>query len=386
MHDQVLDGIHELLPTLRARAQEAEDNRRVPDDSIKEIRKTGFFRMLQPSRYGGMESGLVPFYSAVKLIASACGSTGWISSVLGAHTWHLANFPEQAQDDFWAKNPDALLSSAYPPMGRATAVKGGYLLSGTWGFSSGSAYSAGAILGALILGEDGKPIDNVAMAVPADEYIIEDVWHTVGLRGTGSNNIIVDNVFVPEHRVLSSADSFRCVCPGQSVNSKPLYRVPLYSLMSSTIAAPLIGMATGAYDAHVAHQKERVRTYGGTKAKDDPFTKVRVAQAASEIDAAWLQLTANISEIEAAAESGTVAMSLRAKVRRDQVRASERAIYAIDRLFENSGASAIATGTPIQRFWRDAHSARVHVANDPETALAMYGDQEFGVSIDGGML
>ncbi|MGY0500356.1 3-hydroxy-9,10-secoandrosta-1,3,5(10)-triene-9,17-dione monooxygenase oxygenase subunit [Nocardia sp. FBN12] len=386
MTEQVLDGIRDLLPALRERAQESEDNRMVPDESIKQIRETGFFRMLQPARYGGSESGLVPFYSAVKLIASACGSTGWVASVLGAHNWHLATFSEQAQDDMWADDPDVLMSSAYAPMGRATATEGGYRLSGKWSFSSGSAYAGGAILSALILGEDGKPVDNLAMLVPAEDYTIEDVWHTVGLRGTGSNNIIVDDAFVPEHRVLSFADSFRCECPGQAVNTNPLYRVPLFSLMSTTITTPIVGMAVGAYDAHVAHQKERVRVYGGARSKDDPFAKVRVAQAASEIDAAWLQLTTNITDIEAAARSGEVPMPLRTKVRRDQVRASERAIYAIDRLFENSGASAISTGAPIQRFWRDAHTGRVHAVNDPEAALKMFGDEEFGATIDGGML
>lgn len=386
MTEQILDGIRDIAPNLRARAQETEGNRRVPDESIKEIRETGFFRMLQPTRYGGAESDLVPFYSAVKLIAQACGSTGWVSSVLGAHNWHLATFPEQAQDDMWGEAPDLLLSSAYAPMGRALPVDGGYRLSGTWSFSSGCAYAGGAILGALVLGDDGKPVDNVAMVVPAADYTIEDVWHTVGLRGTGSNNIVVDDVFVPSHRVLSFADSFRCECPGQTVNPAPLYRVPLFSLMSTTITTPLVGMATGAYEAHVAHQKDRVRAYGGAQSKDDPFAKVRVAQAASEIDAAWLQLTTNIADVEAAARAGSVPMTLRTRVRRDQVRASERAIYAIDRLFENSGASAIATDTPIQRFWRDAHSARVHVVNDPEAALKTFGDQEFGATIDGGML
>ncbi|MFC4374266.1 3-hydroxy-9,10-secoandrosta-1,3,5(10)-triene-9,17-dione monooxygenase oxygenase subunit [Nocardia halotolerans] len=386
MTEQVLDGIRDLLPALRERAQESEDNRMVPDESIKQIRETGFFRMLQPARYGGTESGLVPFYSAVKLIASACGSTGWVSSVLGAHNWHLATFPEQAQDDMWADDPDVLMSSAYAPMGRATATEGGYRLSGKWSFSSGSAYAGGAILSSLVLGPDGNPVDNLAMLVPAEDYTIDDVWHTVGLRGTGSNNIIVDDVFVPQHRTLSFADSFRCTCPGQAVNTNPLYRVPLFSLMSTTITTPLVGMAVGAYDAHIAHQKERIRAYGGARSKDDPFAKVRVAQAASEIDAAWLQLTTNIADIEGAAQSGDVPMTLRTKVRRDQVRASERAIYAIDRLFENSGASAISTGAPIQRFWRDAHSGRVHVVHDPEAALKMYGDEAFGATIDGGML
>lgn len=386
MSEQILDGIRDILPTLRERAASAEEERQIPEESIKEIRETGFFRMLQPHRYGGAESDLVPFFTAIKLLSGACGSTGWVSSVLGAHNWHLATFSERAQDDIWANDPDAVLSSAYAPMGRATAVDGGYRLNGTWSFSSGCAYARGAILGTLVVDDAGKPIDYVAMLVPTDDFTIDDVWHTIGLRGTGSNNIVVDDVFVPQHRVLPFSDSFRCDTPGQSVNTNPVYRVPLYSLMTTTIATPLIGMSAGAYDAHVEHQRERVRVFVGEKVKDDPFAKVRVARAASEIDAAWLQMMRNIESVEAAAREGQVPLELRAALRRDQVRSVERAIDAVDRLFENSGASSISSSHPIQRFWRDAHAARVHVANDPEAALQLFGTVEFGVTIDEGML
>ncbi|MFI6516886.1 3-hydroxy-9,10-secoandrosta-1,3,5(10)-triene-9,17-dione monooxygenase oxygenase subunit [Spirillospora sp. NPDC050679] len=387
MSEQVLDAVRALLPTLRERAQETEDARRVPDATIKQLHGTGFFKLLQPRRFGGREGGLLDFYAGVKLIASACGSTGWVASVLGAHAWHLATFPARAQDDVWGEDPDALVSSAYAPIGRAKAVEGGYTLSGTWNFSSGVDHAGAAILGGLVVGEDGRPTDWLAFLVPAADYTVDDVWRTVGLRGTGSNNVTCRDVFVPAHRVLAFADSFACACPGQEVNTAPLYRVPLYSLMTTTITTPLVGMAEGAYAAHVEHQRGRVRAFGGDKAKDDPFAKVRVAEAASEIDAAWLQLTRNIGEVLATAEAGReIPVALRLRLRRDQVRAGERAIAAVDRLFESSGASALAEGTPIQRFWRDAHAARVHVANDPEAALKMFGDAEFGHDVTAGML
>ncbi|RFU39537.1 flavin-dependent monooxygenase [Actinomadura logoneensis] len=387
MSDQVLEAVRELVPTLRERAQETEDARRVPDDTIRLLRETGFFRLLQPKRYGGYESDLVPFYTAVKTIASACGSTGWVASVLGAHAWHVATFPEQAQDDIWGDDPGTLVSSAYAPIGRATRVDGGYRLSGTWNFSSGVDHAGAAIVGGLVMDADGKPTDWVAFLVPASDYQVNDVWRTVGLRGTGSNDIVMEDVFVPAHRVLSFADSYACECPGQEVNTAPLYKVPLYSMMTTTITTPLVGMAAGAYHAHVEHQRSRVRAFGGAKAKDDPFAKVRVAEAGSEIDAAWLQLTHNITAVLDTAKAGRpVPTSLRLRLRRDQVRAGERAIAAVDRLFESSGASALAEGTPIQRFWRDAHAARVHVANDPEAALKLFGDGEFGEQITAGML
>lgn len=271
-------------------------------------------------------------------------------------------------------------------MGRATATDGGYRLSGKWSFSSGSAYASGCMVGALIMGADGTPQDYVSMLVPAADYTIDDVWHTVGLRGTGSNDIVVDDVFVPHHRVLSVNDSFNCDTPGSKVNTNPMYRLPLFSIMTTTIASPLIGMAEGAYAEHVEHQRGRVRVFEGTQVKDDPFAKLRIAKAASEIDASWLQMMRNIEAVEAAAQEGAVPMELRATLRRDQVRAAERAIDAVDRVFESSGASAIALSHPIQRFWRDAHAARVHVANDPESALKLFGDIEFGETVEQGML
>ncbi|MFF4412870.1 3-hydroxy-9,10-secoandrosta-1,3,5(10)-triene-9,17-dione monooxygenase oxygenase subunit [Streptosporangium sp. NPDC001559] len=387
MSEHVLTAIRDLLPVLRERAQAAEDARVVPAESIKELREAGFFRLLQPVRFGGHEADPVTFYTAVRLIAGACGSTGWVASVLGAHAWHVATFPAAAQEEIWGRDPAALVSSAYAPVGRATAVEGGYRLSGTWNFSSGVDHATAAILGALIMGEDGRPTDWVAFLVPREDYTVRDAWRTVGLRGTGSNDVVAEDVFVPAHRVLSFADSFRCVCPGQEVNPSPLYRIPLYSLMTTTIATPLVGMATGAYEAHVAHQRQRVRVFAGEKAKDDPFAKVRVARAASEVDAAWLQLTRNITEIYDTARRGEpIPTALRLRLRRDQVRASERCIAAVDQLFENSGAGALAEGTPIQRFWRDAHAARVHVANDPEAALKLFGDGEFGEDVTVGML
>ena len=167
------------------------------------------------------------------------------------------------------------------------------------------------------------------------------------------------------------------------MNTAPLYRLPFASVFSNTITAPIIGMAQGAYDAHVAMMSERLRISYGQRVVDDGFAQVRVAAAASEIDAAWLQLERNISDLTRYAIEGTkIPIELRARTRRDQVRGSERAIGAVDTLFENSGGHALRRGTPIERAWRDAHSGRAHVVNDPERALAMYGKFALGLSID----
>jgi 3-hydroxy-9,10-secoandrosta-1,3,5(10)-triene-9,17-dione monooxygenase len=379
----VLGGVRDLLPVLRERAQETEDARVVPTESVKAIEETGFFRLLQPARFGGHEAEPITFLSAVRLLASACGSTGWVASVLGVHAWQLALFPPPAQEEVWAGDPAARMSSSYAPTGRAEAVDGGHRLTGRWSFSSGCDHATWVLLGAIVLNDDGKPVDFRTFLLPDSDYEIDDVWDTVGLRGTGSNDIVVSGAFVPEHRSLSFTDVSRCSCPGHEVNAAPLYRLPYGSLFSYSITTPIIGMATGAYDAHVAYQRDRVRAaYVGQKAAEDPFGQVRIAEAAAELDAAWLAVERNMAELMELARAGEkIGVPLRLRVRRDQVRGTGQAISAVDLLFENSGGRALKTGTPIQRFWRDAHAGRVHAINDPERALSAFGRGEFGLEV-----
>ncbi|MBG0565048.1 3-hydroxy-9,10-secoandrosta-1,3,5(10)-triene-9,17-dione monooxygenase oxygenase subunit [Actinoplanes aureus] len=387
--DAVLDGIRDLLPVLRERAQETEDRRVLSAETVKSLAETGFFRLLQPTRFGGLEAHPLTFLTAVREIASACGSTGWVASVVGVHNWQLGLFPDQAQQDVWASDTSTRMSSSYAPTGKITAVEGGYRVTGRWSFSSGCDHATWVLLGGIIPpGEDGSPADFRTFLLPISDYTIEDVWHTVGLRGTGSNDIVVDNAFVPEYRTLSFNDTARCICPGQEQNPGPLYKIPYASIFSYAITTPIIGMATGAYQAHVEYTRKRVRaSYVGVKAAEDPHSQVRVAEAAGDIDSAWLALQANMRELMDLVTAGTkLPMPLRLRVRRDQVRGTELSIRAVDRLFENSGGRALAVGTPIQRFWRDAHAGRVHAINDPERALSMFGRGEFGLPLNDAMV
>jgi 3-hydroxy-9,10-secoandrosta-1,3,5(10)-triene-9,17-dione monooxygenase len=198
---------------------------------------------------------------------------------------------------------------------------------------------------------------------------------------------VVEDVFVPAEFTLSMADTGRCYGPGQEQNRSNLYKLPFHSIFTTTITTPIIGMAEGAYEEHVEMQRKRVRAaYIAEKAVSDPFASVRIARASSEIDAAWALLMNNIREEQALVEKGQkVPLGLRLKVRRDQVIGTERAIDAMDMLFENSGGRALASGTYLQRAWRDAHAGRAHAANDPERALQMFGAVEFGQKIDPGM-
>src|SRR5215212_8682458 len=387
MSQAVLDGVRDLLPTIRERADEAERLRVVPEASIKEIEETGFFRMLQPKRFDGLEADPVDFYTAVRDIAGACGSTGWVSSVLGVHPWQVALFADEAQQAVWGSDTSVRLSSSYAPTGKATLAEGGYTLSGKWSFSSGCDHATWVLLGGLVFDQEGQVVDFRTFLLPRDKYQIVDVWNVVGRRGTGSNDIVVEETFVPEEFTLSMGDTGRCYGPGQAVNDSDLYKLPFHSLFTTTISTPIIGMAYGAYAEHVEMQQKRVRAaYAGEKANLDPFAAVRIARASSEIDAAWALTMNNIRDEQAHVGRGEkIPLGLRLKVRRDQVLGTQRAIDAIDDLFEASGGRALAEGTYLQRAWRDAHAGRVHAANDPERALQMYGAHQFGHKIDPGM-
>lgn len=384
MSETVLESVRSLLPAIAERAQSTDENRRIPDDTIRELTEAGVFRLLQPERYGGFEADPATFLTAVREISGACGSTGWVTGVLGVHPWQLGLFPQEAQEEVWGEDPDTLMSSSYAPVGRLTPVEGGYELSGRWSFSSGCEYASWALVGALTVGAKGEPTDFLTVLVPRRDYQIEDVWDVVGLRGTASNDIIVDRAFVPQHRLMRNYEQAQLRGPGQRVNTGPLYRIPFATVFTSAVATPVVGAVAGCYSSYISAMRDRTRlSLGGGRFTEDQFAQVAVARAASELDAAVLQLERNVGEVYACARAGVeIPMELRLRVRRDQVRGTERGVEAIDTLFTTAGGTSLARGNRIERTWRDAHAGSVHVANDVERALAMYGKAEFGLTVE----
>ncbi|WP_112469361.1 3-hydroxy-9,10-secoandrosta-1,3,5(10)-triene-9,17-dione monooxygenase oxygenase subunit [Streptomyces triticisoli] len=384
MGNEVLESVRPLLPAIAERAHETDESRRIPERTIRELVEAGVFRMLQPRRYGGLESDAVEFYEVVRAISAVCGSTGWVASVLGVHPWQLALFTEQAQDEVWGEDRGTLVSSAYAPVGRLTPVDGGYRLSGRWGFSSGCEHARWALLGALVVGSQGRPVDFLTVLVPRSDYRIEDVWDVVGLRGTASNDILVESAYVPAHRVIRNYEQAQLKGPGQKVNPGPLYRLPFAAVFTSAVTAPVVGAVAGGYDSYTSAMQERVRlSLGGGRFAEDPFAQAAIARASSEIDATILQMDHNLRELSAlAAGRREIPMELRLRTRRDQVRGTERAVAAIDLLFKTAGGNSLRRGNPIERAWRDAHAGSVHVANDVERALVMYGRGVFGLTVE----
>ncbi|NKY51322.1 3-hydroxy-9,10-secoandrosta-1,3,5(10)-triene-9,17-dione monooxygenase oxygenase subunit [Nocardia vermiculata] len=384
MTNEILDKVRPLLPSIIERAKATDTEGAIPPETIAELTMAGVFRMLQPRRFGGLECDPVQFYEVVRAISGACGSTGWVASILGVHPWQLGLFDERAQAEVWGEDPDTLVSSAYAPVGRLKQVDGGFELSGRWRYSSGCGHASWAVLGGLVTDLGGKPVDVVTLLVPRTDYRIDEVWDVTGLRGTASNDILVDKAFVPAHRTIRNYEQAQLWGPGQKVNTGPLYRMPFASIFTSAVTAPVIGAVSGCYEAYISEMRNRIRlSYGGGRYSEDQFVQVAVARAASEIDAAILQMDRNLTELYAHAVRHTeIPAELRLRTRRDQVRATERALGAIDILFKIAGGTSLARGNPIERSWRDAHAGSVHVANDVERALAMYGRGEFGFTVE----
>ncbi|MFF1461863.1 3-hydroxy-9,10-secoandrosta-1,3,5(10)-triene-9,17-dione monooxygenase oxygenase subunit [Streptomyces sp. NPDC058330] len=388
MGNTVLEAVRALLPVITDRAQATDEKGQVPEETMRELQDAGVFRMLQPRSFGGQEADPVDFYQVARTVSAACCSTGWITSVLGVHPWHLGLFSAEAQAEVWGEDPDTLLSSAYAPVGRLTPVDDGYRLTGRWSFSSGCGYARWALLGALVVGDQGRPVDFLTVLVPRSDYRIEDTWDVVGLRGTASNDIVVDQALVPRHRVIRNYETAQLKGPGQKANPGPLYRMPFAALFTSAVTAPLAGAVAGGYESYIRLMKDRTRlSLGGGRFAEDPHTQVAVARAASEIDATILQMDHNLRELTARAAAGQdIPLELRLRTRRDQVRGTERVIAAIDLLFKTAGGSSLRRGNPIERVWRDAHAGSVHVANDVERTLAMYGRNALGLTVEDNLI
>jgi 3-hydroxy-9,10-secoandrosta-1,3,5(10)-triene-9,17-dione monooxygenase len=370
----LIDKAHALAPVLRERAFDAELARRIPDETMSDLKAAGLFRALQPALYGGYEFDPQVFMEISMILGSACPSTGWVYAVVGVHNWQLALMPKQAQDDVWGTDQDTLISSSYTPRGNVEIVEGGYRLSGRWSFSSGSDHCEWAMLGGAATDSEGK-VRRLCFLLPRTDYVVEDVWFMAGLKATGSNDVVVDGAFVPEYRTHPFTT-------GSVTSDAPGYLLPFGNVFSFGITAPLIGAAQGALDEHIAWTVERTRITRGSRVAEEPFSQARVAEAASDIDAARLQMMRDLDDMMVLARDGKeIPVELRARGRLDQVRATQLSASAVDRVFTNSGGRVLNERNPIQRAWRDIHAGSLHNSNVPEPILMAYGAMEFGLSI-----
>jgi Acyl-CoA dehydrogenases len=357
-----------MIPVLRERARRCVAERDVPAETVADFQDAGFFKILQPRRWGGFEMHPNLFFDVQKALAEGCMSTGWMFGVIGCHPYEIALFDEQAQAEVWGENTSTLVSSSYQPVGKVTVVDGGFRLSGRWGFSTGSIHCDWVLLGALVPpSEAGGAPDMRTFLLPRSDYRIDtDSWHVFGLQGTGSHDIIVDDVFVPEYRTHRAIHGFECANPGQEVNTGPLYTLPWAQVFTRSVSTAAFGGARAAISAAIEIAQSRISTNTGKASKSDPFLLAAISRAHSEVIEMEQTLRLTFEDLMAIAERGEpIPMEKRALYAYNSSSVVRRLAALVDDMVKLLGGRAIYMSSPIIQPWLDLHAGRAHVANDP---------------------
>ncbi len=363
-----------LIPLLKEHAATAEAERHLAPAVRDALHQAGLFRTMQPKSRGGMELEFVAWVDIPEMLARGDCSTAWNVANLASHHRTLAQFSPQAQDEVWNENPDALIAAgiAYP-QGRAKKADGGLMLSGTWNFCSAVTDSTWNMLACMVM-ENDRPIDWVQCLLRANEYQIIDDWQTMGMRGTGSCTVKVDNLFVPEYRVQSMATAL----PGHrfagtAINPNPMFRIPTSSVGGHSLAGCVVGNAQGALDATLDWIKSR-STVQGAKMRDFQTVQLRVGVAGAKIDAARLILRNDCIEAEAALKADRdISVEEKLRHKRNAAMAVKFAMEAIDLMQEMAGANGIYQKGPLERIFRDARAAAAHIHFSIDMQMTQWG-------------
>ena len=369
----LIDRAKQLASGFKERADEARRKRTLPSENIAAMQEAGFFRSLQPKRWGGYEIHPNDFFAIHRIIGAACPASGWVLSVVGVHNWQLALFPLEAQEDVWAADPRTLIASSYMPVGKVQKVDGGFSLSGTWGFSSGIDHCQWVFLGGFVP-TSGPRRDMRTFLVPKKDLEVIDDWQVHGLEGSGSKTIKVTDKFIPFHRTHKFSDGFRQDSPGNEYNNAPLYRIPFGQLFISAVAANGLSILQGAIDTFKVSQKNRIARSTHAKVAERPSAQQSIADAAATLHALTLVQKDQFSSIMEALETQKpLQMEDRVRWKSEASRICRQAKAAIGGLVEASGGSAVFTKEPIGSYFRDILAAGGHYANDPYDAASNYG-------------
>jgi alkylation response protein AidB-like acyl-CoA dehydrogenase len=372
-----------LIPSLRARAESTERERRVSQEVMHVLRDAELFKLMQPAHFGGFEYGFTELMDINFEIGQGCGSTAWCASFCMLHQWLVALFPLEAQEEVW-QDPATIVAVVVHPAGKCEVVSGGYRISGKWSFASNCDNVEWLILGVMVPPDPDR--ETAAqwkfVLVPRAETEIEDTWFSAGLGGTGTKTIVIkEDVFVPAHRTLVPQDPFP---PGSRLHSNPLYRMPFSASIPFALASPALGIVQGALDEFIEWTSGRVTRRPGAANRMKEFSHVqsRIAAASGALDAAWLLLRRDVCDIESAIARGEdFSVDKRIRNRRDHGYALKLAVIAIDSLFEAIGAEGLMLSYGIQRAWRDVHAIALHPGVYWESTSTMYGRHRLGLEL-----
>jgi alkylation response protein AidB-like acyl-CoA dehydrogenase len=367
-----------ISPTLSAHGRECDAARKLTDASMTALVNAGMFRIPQPRRVGGYELSLRTLADAVTSISEACPSSGWVLMVMGAHHWCMGSFPEAAQDEVFGDGRDGLVAGTLSSQGTASVVDDGYRVDGRWQFCSGVDHAHWVILGCADAATR-KP--SVHVVVPRAELEIDDTWHVMGLRGTGSKDVVAHNVFVPAHRAIDTRILFRGASPHAANQATNLYRLSAEAMLSTSVATAVLGSAKFALAQFIERTMERrVILTGARKAEHGP-TQVRLAEAAAEIHSADLLIHDILGEFDRLMTTGaSFDNDHRVRAKWQAAYSAELCRRAVARMFSGSGAHAVYTPSAMQAAFRNVNVGAQHASIDFDNSAEQYARARLGLS------
>ena len=359
----------QILDLISSKSDEQRAAREMSKEVVDALKECGFFTMLLPKQWGGLERRPQEFFAEQVRIAEADMSTAWAGGIIAVHAFQLALMSEEAQREVYENDPNTLISSSYNPVGaRAEMCEGGFMLHGRWGWSSGSGHCTWALLGGVIPGDGYR-----TFLVPRSEYEIEDTWNVMGLQGTGSNDVVIpEPIFVPEHRTHKQMDGFNCV----NDQENPMYDLSWAQTFVRVVNSAAIGALKKAVKVFV-ESKQGNSTTDMTKFAGDVETQERLAKVLNTIAELEAVMYHNFDKMEAANWKPSIEERIMYRYQASLV--IDKAIEAIDTLFDVAGGRSVFNGHPLQQLWHDIHIARCHVANNPTAFARNLGSVTLGM-------
>lgn len=377
---ELIQSARALAPRLAERAQAADRELGISRETVEEIDKAGLFRVLQPKRWGGKELDPRVFYTVQMALAEGCMSTAWMYGVLSVHPWQLALFPEQAQQDVWAKDTGTRIASTYMPTGKAEPVEGGYRFSGRWQFSTGVEHCEWLFLGGLLPKKDGSgALEHTTFLVPRKDFEVIENWDVIGLRGTGSHDIVVEGAFVPEYRTHRTNDHSDAGCPGRETNPGWLYRIPFTQIFQRAVSSACIGALDGAIASFRARAASHMGKHGN-KMAEDLNSQQAVTEAMMASDQLRLVLMRNYARIVHCARTGERMPVEERLMQRAQASAVPKLCFErVNELLRACAGSGVYKTNPIERIFRDMATGRGHIANNTDAYVRAHGAVMLGL-------
>lgn len=361
--------------------REAEENRRVSGAVIDEMVRSGLLRLLRPKSFDGYELDPVTYVEVIREIARGEVATGWLYGVLSIHEWFMAYVRPELQAEVWGQDRDALIVDSLAPVGKAERASDGYMVTGRWKFVSGVEWCSWVAVNTLVVLPDGEGPEPCMFFLPRSDFRIEDEWNVVGLRGTASNTIVVDSVFVPEHRMLPMARVAATGKPLGNPGESPIYKVPFVPMLAACIYPTPLGGAQKALEEFRKWTEGRVRPFAlGAKEKEAPSAQLTLAESGTRWDGAHALAIRYAEEVYRLGKEGRSAISEEERARFFAWRAfiGRTSAEITGHLFLNSGGNSIFEDHPLQQLWRDTHAAAQHVSLVYGDAMTSLGRTQMG--------